>query len=45
MLVLTRKQGECIVIGNSVTVTVVWVGSNQVRLAIEAPDEVVIKRE
>ena len=45
MLVLTRKQGESIVIGNEVTVTVVEVRNGQVRLGIEAPRSIEVHRK
>ena len=45
MLVLTRKLGEVIRIGDSVTVRLLEVKGNQVRLGIEAPAEVRIYRE
>jgi carbon storage regulator len=45
MLVLSRKQGEGIVIGNGVTVTVMEVRGNQVKLGFVAPAEVPIHRE
>jgi carbon storage regulator len=45
MLVLSRKIGERIVIGNSVLVTVIEVDRNKVRLGISAPDDVSILRE
>jgi carbon storage regulator len=38
VLVLSRKPGEKVVIGNGVTVTVVEVRGNRVRLAFDAPD-------
>jgi len=44
MLVLSRKPGEKVVIGGGITVTVVSVLGNQVRLAIDAPDQVRILR-
>lgn len=44
MLVLSRKPGEKIVINNNVTVTVVAVVGNRVKLALEAPGEVQILR-
>jgi carbon storage regulator len=44
MLVLSRKRGEKLVIGNGITVTVVEVVGNRVRLGIEAPDDVRILR-
>jgi carbon storage regulator len=45
MLVLTRKFGESIVIGDSVTVTVMEVKGERVRLGISAPAEVPVHRE
>ena len=45
MLVLTRKAGETIVVGNSIRITVVELSSGSVRLGFEAPAEVSIYRE
>jgi carbon storage regulator len=44
MLVLTRKPGEQVVIGDAITVTVVSVLGNQVRLGFDAPAPVRIRR-
>jgi carbon storage regulator len=44
MLVLSRKPGEKVVIGGGITVTVVKVQGNQVRVGIDAPDQTVILR-
>ena len=44
MLVLTRKVNESIVIGDNVTVTVVEIHGNRVRLGIQAPTEVPVHR-
>ena len=44
MLVLSRKPGEKVVIGNGITLTVVSVLGNKVRLAFDAPDQVRILR-
>ena len=44
MLVLSRKPGEKVVIGNSITLAVVEVRGNRVRLAFDAPDQVRILR-
>lgn len=45
MLVLTRRAGESIVIGNEVTVTVLEVRGDQIRIGIDAPKTVPIHRE
>lgn len=45
MLILTRKPGESIVIGNNVTVTIVEVRGDQVRVGVEAPRSVQVHRE
>ena len=45
MLVISRKRGESIVIGNGITVTVVDVKGDRVRLGFEAPVEVPIHRK
>ena len=45
MLVLTRRQGESIIIGNGIKLTVVTVGPGRVKLGIEAPPHVRIDRE
>ncbi len=44
MLVLSRKPGEKVVIGDNITLTVVGVKGSKVRLAFEAPDDVHILR-
>ncbi len=45
MLILTRKRGETVLIGEDVTVTVLGVKGQQVRIGIDAPKEVEIHRE
>lgn len=45
MLVLSRKPGERILIGDDVTVTIVRIGPNTVRLGIDAPRDMNIVRE
>ncbi len=45
MLILTRKVGETLMIGDSVTVTVIAVNGNQVRLGVSAPRDVGVHRE
>jgi carbon storage regulator len=44
MLVLSRKRSERIVIGSEIEITIVKLEGNQVRLGIEAPDDVAIFR-
>ena len=44
MLALSRKPGEKVVIGNGITLTVVEVEGNRVRLGFDAPDQVRILR-
>lgn len=45
MLILTRRVGETVMIGNEVTVTVLGVKGNQVRIGINAPKHVAVHRE
>jgi carbon storage regulator len=45
MLVLSRKLGEKIVIGDNIVVTVVKIDRNQIRIGIEAPSDVLVYRE
>jgi len=45
MLILTRRVGETVMIGNEVTVTVLGVKGNQVRMGINAPRTVPVHRE
>jgi carbon storage regulator len=45
MLVLSRKPGERIYIGENITVTIVRIGPNNVRLGIDAPRDLNIVRE
>lgn len=45
MLILTRRVGEVLMIGDDVTVTVLGVKGNQVRLGVDAPKEVSVHRE
>jgi carbon storage regulator len=45
MLILTRRVGETLMIGDGVTVTVVAIAGNQVRVGINAPKDVEVHRE
>lgn len=44
MLILTRRVGETLVIGDNVKITVLGVKGNQVRIGVDAPKEVSIQR-
>jgi carbon storage regulator len=45
MLVVSRKVGQRIIIDERITITVVEIRGNQIRLGIEAPKEVSVQRE
>jgi len=45
MLILTRRAGETVMIGNDITITVLGVKGNQVRIGINAPKDVAVHRE
>ena len=45
MLILTRRVGEILMIGDEVTVTVLGVKGNQVRIGVDAPKHVAVHRE
>jgi len=45
MLILTRRVGETLMIGDEVTVTVLGVKGNQVRIGVNAPKDVAVHRE
>ncbi len=45
MLILTRRVGETLMVGDEVTVTVLGVKGNQVRIGVNAPQDVAVPRE
>jgi carbon storage regulator len=45
MLILTRRVGETLMIGNDIAVTVVGIKASQIKLGIEAPKDVPVHRE
>jgi carbon storage regulator len=45
MLILTRRVGETLMVGDNVTVTVLGVKGNQVRIGVNAPKDVAVHRE
>lgn len=45
MLILTRKQGESVIIGDNIKVTILQVQGTNIRVGIEAPQEISVHRE
>ncbi len=45
MLILSRRAGETIMVGDEVTITVLGIDGNQVRIGINAPREIAVHRE
>jgi carbon storage regulator len=45
MLILTRRVGEAVVVGNDITVTIVGVRGCQVRIGVDAPKDVTVHRK
>jgi len=45
MLILSRRVGEAVTIGNEVTITVLSVKGNQVRLGVQAPKHIAVHRQ
>ena len=45
MLILTRRVGETIMVGDEVTVTIIGIKANQVRIGVDAPRQIAVHRE
>lgn len=45
MLILTRRRGETLIIGDNIIVTIIAIDNNQIKIGIEAPKDVPVHRE
>jgi carbon storage regulator len=45
MLLLTRREKECILVGDDIRVTIVRVQADKIRIGVEAPKDVVVQRQ
>jgi len=45
MLILTRRAGESIMVGDEVTITVLGINGNQIRIGIDAPRQITVHRK
>jgi carbon storage regulator len=45
MLLLTRRENECLIIGDDIRVTIVRVQADKIRIGVEAPKDVVVQRQ
>ncbi len=45
MLILTRRAGETIIVGDEVKITIIGIKANQVRIGVDAPRQIAVHRE